>query len=546
MRSAARLLLQVSLLLVAPAVAHDSSGETYYANVGHLLVLRCHFAPVDPNVTWSSDGRSNFPPGVEVRDGMLWFLPVHTSHNGSYACETRDKTKLTFHVLVSAGNCPDSPETIFIYQEISAGFPCKQDEVLELDSARNIRWTKDCGPLRESVRVNDRGFLRLPVTLQEDAGKYTCLVDVSIDGKNYTAARSIQVNVKEGISETVYAELEVVYPQHKVVDVEVGRPVKLECLAYAGFSDDDVLTHWTIDSTFHEELEGVSVFEERVLENKRVFHRLTLTILEVRQEFLNVPIRCTVQSPADEASGVMWLQEADHSAFHATVATFLAPSLLALALLAAFLLFRIDVLLAHRRLRTRFSKNKAPDGKLYDAYVSFLHHPAASGASDVVSFALSVLPEKLEKQHGYSLYIRGRDDCPGEAMHDAIDAAMRQCRRLIIILSPVAKRLTRDEDREDKFLCDDRNQLAYEQKIGLFDALTQNDPKVVLVEIGSVDYSPLPESLRYIKRKQGALKWENPSLATSRLSKLFVNRNFWKNMIYQMPSVPMGKLGIVT
>lgn len=69
-------------------------------------------------------------------------------------------------------------------------------------------------------------------------------------------------------------------------------------------------------------------------------------------------------------------------------------------------------------------------------------------------------------------------------MHDAIDAAMRQCRRLIIILSPVAKRLTHDEDREDKFLCDDRNQLAYEQKIGLFDALTQNDPKVVLVEIG--------------------------------------------------------------
>lgn len=64
--------------------------------------------------------------------------------------------------------------------------------------------------------------------------------------------------------------------------------------------------------------------------------------------------------------------------------------------------------------------------------------------------------------------------------------------------------------------------------------------------LGSVDYSHLPESLRYIKRKQGALKWENPSLATSTLSKLFVNRNFWKNMIYQMPSVPMGKLGIVT
>lgn len=49
---------------------------------------------------------------------------------------------------------------------------------------------------------------------------------------------------------------------------------------------------------------------------------------------------------------------ADHSDFHATVATCLTPSLLALALLAVFLLFKIDLLLAHRRLRTHFFKNK--------------------------------------------------------------------------------------------------------------------------------------------------------------------------------------------
>lgn len=57
---------------------------------------------------------------------------------------------------------------------------------------------QDCGPLGGSVRVNDRGFLRLLKTSLEDAGKYTCLADVSIDGKIYTAARSVQVNVKEG------------------------------------------------------------------------------------------------------------------------------------------------------------------------------------------------------------------------------------------------------------------------------------------------------------------------------------------------------------
>lgn len=82
-------------------------------------------------------------------------------------------------------------------------------------------------------------------------------------------------------------------------------------------------------------------------------------------------------------------------------------------------------------------------------------------------------------------------------MHDAVDAAMRQCRRMIIILSPAAKRLTQDEDRENTFLCDDPSQLTFEQKIGLFDALTQNDPKVVLVEIGEHI-----KTLCFVKRKK--------------------------------------------
>lgn len=62
---------------------------------------------------------------------------------------------------------------------------------------------------------------------------------------------------------------------------------------------------------------------------------------------------------------------------------------------------------------------------------------------------------------------------------------------------------------------------------------------------GPVDYSCLPESLRYIKRKQGSLKWRKPSLGTSRLTKMNSNRNFWKNLIYYMPSVPTGRLQTV-
>ncbi len=69
-------------------------------------------------------------------------------------------------------------------------------------------------------------------------------------------------------------------------------------------------------------------------------------------------------------------------------------------------------------------------------------------------------------------------------MHDVIAATVSQCRRLIIILSTEAKLSTYEKKEEEEFLSDKQNQLCYEQKIGLHDALTQNDLRVILVEIG--------------------------------------------------------------
>lgn len=49
-------------------------------------------------------------------------------------------------------------------------------------------------------------------------------------------------------------------------------------------------------------------------------------------------------------------------------------------------------------------------------------------------------------------------------------------------------------------MCDDPSQLGFEQKIGLFDALTQNDPKVVLVEMGEHI-----KTLRFIKKNRSKI-----------------------------------------
>lgn len=50
----------------------------------------------------------------------------------------------------------------------------------------------------KSMYVNENGFMILPAGSEEDAGKYTCLVEVSLDGMRYTAARSIQLVIKNG------------------------------------------------------------------------------------------------------------------------------------------------------------------------------------------------------------------------------------------------------------------------------------------------------------------------------------------------------------
>uniref|UniRef100_A0A4W6DUG5 TIR domain-containing protein n=1 Tax=Lates calcarifer TaxID=8187 RepID=A0A4W6DUG5_LATCA len=335
-------------------------------------------------------------------------------------------------------------------------------------------------------------------------------------------------------------EPELVYPQNDVVTVEVGKRAELKCIAYVGLGEDsDTLMYWTVDGTDSEEHEELKESRQFTPEKDRVFGLSILSISKVHRRFLNVPIKCTVSSSVASKFGWVLLQEADHSAFYASVALCLAASLTILVLASAFLFFKVEVVLAYRKLSRHFSK-QAPDGKLYDGYVSFLH-PDTLSSDEMATFALQILPEELEKKHGYSLYIRGRDDCPGEAVPDVIASTMRQCRRLIIILSPEAKSSADNKTEEESLLCN-QSQLGYEQKIGIHDALTQNDLQVILVEIGGpVDYSCLPESLHYIKKKQGALKWRKASLGTQKLTTLRSNRNFWKNLRYHMPSLPAAR-----
>lgn len=63
-------------------------------------------------------------------------------------------------------------------------------------------FVEDCHSVErkeKSISVNDKGFMKLYKASEGDAGKYTCLVDITLDGREYTAARSIQLKIKNGV-----------------------------------------------------------------------------------------------------------------------------------------------------------------------------------------------------------------------------------------------------------------------------------------------------------------------------------------------------------
>lgn len=59
----------------------------------------------------------------------------------------------------------------------------------------------------------------------------------------------------------------------------------------------------------------------------------------------------------------------------------------------------------------------ASDGKTYDAYILCPKTPGDGSTSNSDIFVFKVLPEVLEKQCGYKLFICGRDDYVGESMY---------------------------------------------------------------------------------------------------------------------------------
>lgn len=126
------------------------------------------------------------------------------------------------------------------------------------------------------------------------------------------------------------------------------------------------------------------------------------------------------------------------------------------------------------------------------------------------------------------------------AVHDVIADRMNRSRRLIIVLtshsfeSQTEPLLSHSDPSVTPVPSAAQIWGTYEQRVGLYDALVKEGLKVILVQVeDGVEEKSLPESLQYISRTKGILRWRPDTDGA--------NKKFWKHLRYQMPPAQRRK-----
>ncbi|NXU04074.1 IL1R1 protein, partial [Buphagus erythrorhynchus] len=504
----------------------------YFVLVGEPTAITCPVItlPVlhsDYNLTWYKNGSAT--PVTTERDarihqqeGLLWFIPAMLEDSGLYECSVRslnhsNKKTINLTVFKNDNGLCFNGEMKFEQKVVSTNtgkIICPDLEQFkdEENNQPEVHWYKECKPgFLEDKRLllaeGENAVLIRNVTVQ-DRGNYTCHMVYTYMGKQYNVSRTISLEVKD---------LQLLY-----LHFFVGSHVVMECNISSGINglipfwqvnDDDVDI---FDKTYREQFyenhvdfcNAVAKYNFVMLGYAFFLHDFFLLFIVVLHLF----------------SFLFYVAAARN------IQGYLIGGGVSLVFLVFFTLFiykifKIDIVLLIVFNRSSIARSLVSDEKIYDAYVLYpKNRESCLYSSDI--FALKILPEVLERQCGYNLFILGRDDLPGEAVISVADEKIRQSRRVIIVLVPEPSCYSILEDESEK-------------QLAMHSALIQDGIKVILIELEKIqDYATMPESIRYIKQKHGAVRWKGDFSERSHSA----STRFWKKVRYQMPSRKSGSL----
>ncbi|CAM2096551.1 interleukin-1 receptor type 1 [Caretta caretta] len=509
-----------------------------FVHDGQPLAVNCsvdktlNFENTDYNLTWYKTGSQisvakDKHSRIHQQKNFIWFLPATLEDSGSYECVIRNLSscrKMYMNLIVFKniyGLCFN--EKFAIGEEIltssNAKVVCPHlDYFRDEENTLPLQWYKECKLLEEERFVSSNDYLVIKNATLHDKGNYTCRTSYTYKGKQYNISRDISLTVTVSPLNTPPA---IFYPRNNSIEVEVGSRVIVDCNVTGA---EVFQVYWTVNDTYIDIYYKSRIFEEEDYEEETFYDGRPLTtvrlnISEVNSEDYEHRFVCHALNSFGQVATYIALKHRVVDFHKSLTGGFIALLLLTVVTLLIFKLFKIDIVLWYRSSCCALVKKEASDGKIYDAYVMY---PKTSGVRCVYTlnnFVLRILPEVLERQCGYNLFILGRDDLLGEAVVNVIDETIKRSRRLMIILESEAASYNVLED-------------TFEQQLAVYNALIRDEIKIILIELDKIqDYTNMPESIKYIKQKHGAIRWKADFTEKTPSA----NTKFWKNVRYRMP-----------
>ncbi|NXN67957.1 IL1R1 protein, partial [Himantopus himantopus] len=509
---------------------------------GQPLAIKCSLEKSlesgDYNLTWYKVGNQTAVPRdklsrIHQQKNLIWFLPAMLEDSGDYECVIRNLTncrKMCTKVTVFEridGLCLNEK---FAVEEVIFTLSSAKVVCPHLDYFRNekniqpVRWYKDCQLLEgERFAFSNSDLIIFNVNVH-DQGNYTCETTYTYNGKQYNISRDVSLTVEVSPPKK---PPEISYPRNNSIEVELGSQVTVDCNTTGA---DGYEVFWTGNGVYIDVFYMSRIFaspyhsicclldREETSYDGRPVHSVKLIISEVNSEDYGQPFVCQASNAFGQVASYIILKHRVPDIGRWLTGGIVSLLILTSISLMIYKIFKIDLVLWYRN--SVCASASKEDGKIYDAYVLYTKSSGGRSFNRLETFVRRILPDVLEQQCGYNLFILGRDDLPGEAVVSVADETLKQSRRLMIILGSETSSYCLLEDTS-------------EQQLAMYNALIRDGIQVILIEMDEIqDYTSMPESIRYIKQKHGAIQWKGDFSEKS----CSANTRFWKNVRYQMPS----------
>ncbi|XP_071613842.1 X-linked interleukin-1 receptor accessory protein-like 2 [Heliangelus exortis] len=460
-------------------------------------------------------------------EDSIWFHSVELQDSGFYTCVLRNSTycmKVSMSLTVAeneSGLCYNSKIRYLEKSEVTKRKTISCPDIEDYKTAGqepDVVWYKECKPkMWRSVVIQKGNTLLIQEVQEEDGGNYTC--ELKFEGK--LIRRTVELKVTALLTDKPPKPLFPMENQPTVIDVQLGKPLTVDCKAFFGFSGESgPMIYWMKGEKFIEELEGhIREGEVRLIREHLGEKEVELTLIfDAVEEADLANYTCHVENRNGRKHASVLLRKKD-LIYKIELAGGLGAILLLLILLVTiYKCYNIELMLFYRQ---NFGGDEAAeDNKEYDAYLSYTKvDPDALDCdnNEEEQFALEILPDVLEKHYGYKLFIPDRDLIPSGTYIEDLTRCVEQSRRLIIVLTP------------DYVLR--RGWSIFEMENRLHNMLVSGEIKVILIECtelkGKVNYHEV-ESLKHTIKLLSVVKWKGP-----KSSKL--NSKFWKRLVFEMP-----------